>query len=767
MRIDVFDLSGKLVRENFDVSAGIDVWTSKPKSRSRVAVGEVLVFPKGGNRLPYLQDPRKPQLCDFLHNGSGDISFSYENASIVDTIFAENANGISSRERFDKLQKYIAALNFSEESEANIIAVSDEFSSEMQEQILIGSGGFRSRTRLLWRSVAAVLGAEKYLLESGAKEGSKVAVVDVQRTRTNVSVLTLTDNGGAHLVPQRKSYRNQNAHLQGFEKFVEYQYGADDGVLNAFYEHTFRGNRDEVAIWNESEKKFETKRFSLHSKFASVNRTVRVPESSDFCILLGENVSADWVSLRGKTKLITERDDENFVCEGCAKYAARKKSGDGSPVYFDEYEGLYIAVSVADEKGERIELRELVPPNPKCAGGEKIDGIENDDCYIREKWGKVDFYLCEGLPKSNDNDALKLLGQNFEKTEKKINLKLVSFVNPGQGLAVVNANADAFSRPVKMDLMKMTPAGKSLDDLNNEMNRSYPVDMPGVKASSMLWWKPDNRIAGGSVCAYVNSYMSGTKPADGNLFRKTMYPNLQSAGLKRFERIDVFGSVEGGVLPSDTGGFNFDALFSRLAADFKRKPTNDILGMISWTYQRKNPQFREVKDVARNFILNGACSGLNVVRLFTVCKNLFSEKKDLKDFLGKFLEEVFSHSTKCLWHWCRAMFGILVNNPGMLKYAGTDKDIKACIEKLSQLYKPSQGSNTRLEVLKCMLFLLGRRRYSRNFLRGAKEISEIKRCLREVEKTTPSEDAWREVLCKYLDGVGTIDGIPNFNMGDN
>lgn len=748
MKINTFDLSGKFICETREIDDACDensAWSEVPEVRveSR-AVPEVLVTPGEGNRRPYLQDPKCPELLDFTNAASNFTNaasrFSYEKARRLETFFkeAKNASGA------DLIQEYMRAMNLDRDANAvNVIAVPDDFSSKTQEYVLLGSEGARPRTFLLWRSVAATLGAEEKL--KGAKEGDRVAVVDVRRNGVGVAVLTLARNESRRLVPQRRSFRDESA-FPPSGAIVDFRYEAG-GESNDFYEHTFRGNREQVAVWEPKTGTFELKKFSLK---AVVRGLIDVPIVK-FCILIGEQANEKWCRFcSGNTRVVVEGADENFVCAGAAKYVVRKKFGGGDSVYFDAYDGLYLVVSLRDKKGERIEPKVLVPPNLRCPGGEQIDGIENKDCFIPKENDHVDFFLCEGIPSGTDKDALKRLEQRFGKMRQDVPLRLVSFVNPGQGLASVNAYADVFPHPVKMDLTQMKPAGKSLEDLNNEMRRSYPVDMPGVEARAGIW-------NGVRVRPGVDQYLGGSS-AQGDLFCRGFMVNPNASGMEKFKRVNVFGSVPGKELPGNSP--KIAKLFRRLSEDFEKSPNDDVLGMISWTYQRENPLFHDVKRYALRFVQSADNPyNLNSTRLFTACGNLFSEKGELRAFFRAFYENFVVKGTGTS-DWMRALYEMLINNPGMLKYAGTDEEIERCFLKLAQYVKIG-GRLIRLRALKCMLFLLCRRRYSSGFLqKGSKPFMDIMKSISGRNIDSPTEQAWRKALHDFLNGTGTIDGIP-------
>lgn len=741
MKINTFDLSGKFICETREIDDACDensAWSEVPEVRveSR-AVPEVLVTPGEGNRRPYLQDPKCPELLDFTNAAS---RFSYEKARRLETFFkeAKNASGA------DLIQEYMRAMNLDRDANAvNVIAVPDDFSSKTQEYVLLGSEGTRPRTFLLWRSVAATLGAEEKLKD--ANEGDCVAVVDVRRNGVGVAVLTLALNeSGRRLVPQRRSFRDESA-FPPSGAIVDFRYEAE-GESNDFYEHTFRGNREQVAVWEPKTGTFELKKFSLK---AVVRGLIDVPDVK-FCILIGEQANEKWCRFcSGNTRVVVEGADENFVCAGAAKYAVRKKFGGGDSVYFDAYDGLYLVVSLRDKKGERIEPKVLVPPNPCCPGGEQIDGIENKDCFIPKGNNYVDFFLCEGNPAETDKNALKRLEQHFNEMRQDVPLLLKTFVNPGQGLATVNAYADVFPHPVKMDLTQMKPAEKSLEDLNNEMRRSYPVDMPGVEARAGLW-------SGQRVSESVKQYLE-KQLANGGSFCCVRMENPNASGMEKFKRVNVFGTVPGKELPVDSS--EIADLFRRLSEDFEKRPNDDVLGMISWTYQRRNPLFRAVKRYALDFVQSAKNPhGLCKTRLFTACGNLFSEKEELKAFFKAFYENVVVKGAESS-NWPRALYEMLINNPEMLEYVGTDEELEKCFLKLAE-YATNNGRLIRLRALKCMLFLLCRRRYSPNFLQ--KENTPFMRNAPPYGQNigSPTERAWRKALHDFLNGNGTIDGVP-------
>lgn len=740
MIVHVYDLTGSATCSVFETSAE----NGKPQETALYAINKVLITPDAHtNRTPYLQNSEQPILQDLV-NEQGE--FSYRNACRWQEKFhdlAECGNAGVINHFFEALSQEL----YFGQADRNIILIPDNFSPNTQEHILRNCRLPREKTYLLWRSVAVAIGYGEEL----GKE-NEIAVVDIQANETMVSKLAILDYKGKR-IPQRRAYKvlepdkGFNLSLPYFrlkDKGSREHYVDEGGKTNSFYDSTFYGIEGNCVIWNETKRSFESRCFVRKS-----SDSLTVPsyyfKTGTLCIQIGGNSSA----LPNHQNLLRDKDNKHMLY-GAAQFGAAAHTN--RILYFDQCDGLYLVVG--NRREQRYRAKELIPVNKYSPGGKPIIGEMNDDCYLEANSPAARFYLLTGEGDDLNSTPLKLYTHEFDvgREHGKAKLKLYPSIIPGQGIAQVRVESHIIQGDVHLDLLKMNDTDKTINTL--KMPLRWPIAIPGVVAQTSIWKRT-------AVQLHVRDYIR-RGIADGSMFAQSQWPNRLKNGEERFVRWNVFGSKEGRERPQDSS-FDFDKFFSELSLDYATckdiNHKNDLLGMISWTYCRSDELFQEVKRDCKHFI-QGHQTNLDSRRLFTACANLFYTDDELKLFFNSFSNFirncVSSKETRGLANWTRALSELLINHPHMLSLF-SDNLCCNTIKNLGKLIKHVRYEPNKLRFsLKCILYLLSRRKYNYDFYSSSREIDFMKNALSYL---SPLYDM-RIIVEKFLDGTATIDDIP-------
>lgn len=740
MIVHVYDLTGSATCSVFETSAE----NGKPQETSSHSINRVLIIPETHtNRAPYLQHNEQPILQDLV-NEKGE--FSYRNAWHWQEYFHDLEEGGNA----GVISHFFEALSqesYFGQADRNIILIPDNFSPNTQEYILRNCRLSREKTYLLWRSVATAIGYRKRLQDAKVKNGEEIAIIDIQACETQVSILTMLEHEGK-LIPQRRAYKSKSnayPYHQGEESSITYTNAS--GKRSDFYNSTFYGKEGDCVVWNDMHRRFEVQSFKPDDGPTLIipYYCIRSVQEETCCIQIGGSSSA----LPYHQKMLMDRDNKHMLY-GAAKFGVLAHTN--KILYFDQCDGLYLVVG--NRREQRYRAKELIPLNKYSPGGKPVIGEMNEDCYLEANSPAASFYLLTGEREDLNSTPLKLYTHEFEvgREHAKSKLKLYPSIIPGQGIAQVRVESDIIQGDVHLDLLKMNETKETINTL--KMPLRWPIAIPGVVAQTSIWLKRGVQL---SVRDYIRREI-----ADGSMFAQSQWPNRFKDGEERFERWNVFGSREGRERPKDPS-FDFDNFFSELSLDYatcsdvNRK--NNLLGMISWTYCRSDELFQEVKRDCIHFI-QGHHTDLDSRRLFTACANLFYTDDELKLFFNAFSDFirscVISEETRGLASWTRALSELLINHPHMLSLF-SDNLCSNTIKNLGKLIKHVRYEPNKLRFsLKCILYLLTRRKYNYDFYSSNREIEFMKYALSYL---SPLYDM-RIIVEKFLDGTATIDDIP-------
>lgn len=773
----VFDISGSKKYYSFTALGKMDA-----KQVKSYDLSPVVVIPRNHekiNKKPYLMDRNNIKLDDLISSYEHP-SFDFSNLYSIDKLMLNLDYGIennSSRYKVNKTNKntnkndYLRhwfSLSRSKISQqldndglksprVNIIPIPDRLSVDAQDEILKSFGG-NGKNVLLWRSVAACIGIEEVLLNSGLKEGSIVEVIDCNSTGVVVSKITMHEENG-RLIPGHRIYYDCDSGQRKTENYPleeDYMsYDAASGIL---------------PFDISSQETFES-RTPTNPRICKNYKLSNIP---DFVIALGDCTAFSF-SLVSSNALYKDKNGE-CVVKGAGRFANRMSNKIVS--YFDECDELSLVIFT---KQETVLFKTLIKGTDKLKGGINVKTDRIDGIKLQKGSDEVRFFLRLGAP---DRDKpLKVLTQKFKVDEelsnnpREIELSLYPSLVAGQGRAkvrvtVTNPKDNKIFKAVDLNWEEMTDAyskkkvnyravRETLNTLEESLERSFPVSVPSVRAShdKFLNIKP-------MIEDYVKGYSSVEDLRNWNN-NQSGWPYKSSSGVERFQRENCFGKD----LFTNAYGFTDDD--KRLIDKFLRKLNHDalknwsdadpILTKIGWTYSGAYfPTVIEeiLKDLERAAENGGGC----VPQKFTICENLMSDDKQFVRYMKAFMKRMRVHDR--LQDWLRGTHMILFHNDNFLGDSSISiKDYYALMDNLIEYYKekikiinsPLSGS-----ALTVMIFLLKVRRFHPDFCKPdaddvSREFYERLYKITEPTKTYERNGALKKMLRAFLIGKGSLD----------
>lgn len=664
---------------------------------------ELLVKGARENEKPYLQDFSRPNI---------DPAREWWTLGEILEGIRMSPRGMAERQR---LKDYFEQLAAQVEADRWVVLVPDDWPASLLEQILVSIPIPRSRVFLLWRSVAACLSA------IGRLEGEKqVAVIDGNTDGSVlVSKLEIEDCGG-RLVPRRLAYRRMKGQL--FRRFPETVRAEPSGS----WTHP-KPRRTEIP-WD-------------------TQQAIRVFASDCRCWI----ETRQTVSPPSSTRML----DGNVALGGRLFDQLR---GQGKVAYFDELEGLYLVVTRKVGYEEKPVPVALVEPDERFPGGTEYKGPEIRDFTMKAGENSLNIYLAEGKPQPDT--PLKLASTNLEhEIQQAERLIITTRMTPGQGLAFCTFRFESghLPKPVRIDLSKMKdpPPGepRTLLEIEENLPRSFPPDLPLVEASPSLFWRiqPD-----------LKDYMAGRAGLDGSEFAKARRkpPPTNPSPIDRLRRINVFGNAPEARLPMLAEEFDFDGLFQKLARDCKKDletsslVSSPFLRLIAWTYQSDCPFFASIKENFLQRYENGMPLGGAGCTLLCHLLGAPKEIRRLFRIMKRTIVRGMEDGRKIPQYNARICYSLLQFHPDILSQVSTSE----CTELMDALQwqycqHPSNG------FLRAMLFLLNRRRYDRDFYRVDWDEDNLPAWLAEPSWSKTREEL-RLAFIAYVCGKGTLEGLP-------
>ncbi len=675
-----------------------------------------LVYPKKHrNARPFIQNPHRPS----LEPG--------ERVSLQEIIRKRD---------FVRLADYLRQLHGLLRGSRWIVLVPDDWQPEWLEAVIRARPPALARDRmfLLWRSVAAALGAmERYDFPN---RGSLVVADGYQLAEYNaVEIRFMRERKTGRILPQRSSVSLHSNDCEGCTDVRFY--------LNRSY-------RDQSAVYKLGN------RHTLH---------------------LGIGLLRPINFINSHEGMAYSVRDE-ILRAGVQRYLREESKGLIS--YFDELDGLYLVIQT---KGEEVEFKPLVEPDEFFPGGTLYKGSKQKGGALPAGATKLSLYLLQG--KQRDNVLLKEMVENLEyATPQTADIFFEASITPGQGLASVMFSADFLEKPLPLDLTKLTTSEYTKARIEREMKRHFPPVMPFVEASDAIWESVEyetslylrtGRLPSATGLFYKpQPYWGAVDPEAGGGYRHfgfdRFFDSEKMSPIDLLKRENVFGNAPGHKYP--IADFDWDALFQRLASDYHQG--KNVLRMIAWTYQCDNSSFEFIRKACyRQYVMNGC--GLSTVE-YTFCANCFAAGDEricgmLRTALKRIAGGVAGENEY------RLAYNLLQFHPDAVEGISSELCELAFMRVYRQYnqypfldrygrYKGTQEVKMAGYFIKCMLFLLHRRRYDPSFLMRSEDWEPNGFLAEQLPTRTLTQEGHEKTRVSFLNyvrGHGTIEGIP---LGD-
>ncbi len=440
----------------------------------------------------------------------------------------------------------------------------------------------------------------------------------------------------------------------------------------------------------------------------------------------------------------------------------------------------------------------MIKANPYLPGGIVTKGVEIDDlCILKgSKNAQFNFHLGDI---NNNNAQLRHYIQEFpieEPLDENRSLLLSASVIPGQGYAEVlieDNNTEKLFPPIELDWKHMNPAFENGEKvtkayLEKHLERSFPPDVPPVIS----------KYAVESASASLSSQLYDLVNLDlgcGMFYNQSTWPyiNDKNKGIERFVRQNVFGSYSkqkgheySFPKVSKITGQDYINAFNEIAEIYNGdKPIkligaffmgddDQIVRFLAWSYLRYDldgkllPQLTKATNkVIKHLELKAgfACPASYASYLANM---IVTQEEFEKVFLVFY--RALKNKDGGVANWCRAMYQILMYTPFI--YSESDTIAEYAVPCMQELVKHLRNESHKGKwkavdnILRAMLYLLKRRVIDKSFCKKDNPdglYKMVKDALFEAEMGilgVPFLQDTIETIIKYMDGAGTLDGIP-------
>ena len=682
-----------------------------------------LVYPvRHRNARPFLQNPHRPSL---------------EPGEVV------RLGEILRKRDEKKLRDYFRQLYGLLRGDRWIVLTPDDWEAEWLEKVKRAqpSALAKDKVFLLWRSVAAALG-----------------VMETRNFRYKESLVV----ADGHMVP---SYN-----------VVELRFMRDPKS------HRVLPQRSSVRLHGSTVPNCTDVRFYLGCSFSDQSAVYRLGEKSTYRLGTGMLSSANFVV---PTSTFNYSETDSLLLAGVKRFV-REESQELTS-YFDERDALSLVVQ---NRREEVEFKTLVEHEECSPGGKAYFGALTKGGALQMGATKLTLNLLEG--EQRDDALLKEMVVNLE--EKAPNTSDIYFeasMTPGQGLASVLFKVDCIDKPLSLDLRELHLSKYTKSRIEREMKRHFPPVMPLVEASEAIWegvparhW----RTIAESVYAYLNDgeipppdtfaqaqpYWGKVDPTGKTSYRKfgdsRYFDESVMSPIDKLKRENVFGNSPIHRTPRDVD-MNWGALFRRLSQDYK--DGKNVLRLIAWSYQYDAPYFEFMRKAFYDRYVKW--SGDLETMEITFCANNFpSNDLRVEGLVDKVLSRIGKGQYK--QEELRLAYNLMQFHPESMRGMSSDVCEKA-MNRLGYDYNHypfwrngswGGGGSTKAAgyYLKCMLFILHRRRFDPTFFRRAETWTPggfLGENLPTHTDSLQNHERTRIAFIQYVRGRGTIDGIP---LGD-
>lgn len=668
-----------------------------------------LIYPSSHpNARPFIQNPHRPS------KESGK--------EVVLSEIVRTKDGAQLQDYFRQLYGLLGGSRW-------VVLVPDNWEAQWLEKVKRAYPPALSKNKLflLWRSVAAALGMmEKQ--DFVCNESLVIADGYTVPTYNAIEIRFMREVETGRILPQRASARlhsNESPNVKDLRFVVNKSFSETKYVYNL--------------------ATFDTER-------------------------LGTGILSSCNFISNDPKLLYFNDDE-ILRTGVRRYL--QEESEGLISYFDERETLSLVVQ---NRAEEIEFKTLVEHEECSPGGRPYSKkLEDSGVFLQQGHSNLSLFLLEG--KSQDDAPLKELNVKLDQEmSKTIPISFDVQMTPGQGLASVACEADFLEEELFLDLTEMKNSSKTKASIEREMKRHFPPVMPYVEASEELWsneiafelnyYLMDKRYPRAETFAKARSYWGHGKDFD---------PERMSP-IDILKRENVFGNHPKHRTPRNMK-IDKGALFEKLAKDYNRTHNKDILRLIAWTYQYDAECFEPIRKSLYEYYVKWHGS-LNPIEV-SFCANNFAQGDSR-------VSEILARALDCIGKGgyeideLRLAYNLMQFHPKSLESVDTGICNKAMRHLMDDYntypfwikgkWQTGWGGKNETKVagyyIKCMLFLLHRRRFDSNFFKCSETWSPsgfLNQALPPITLALQNHEQARIAFINYARGHGSIEGVP---LGD-
>ena len=618
---------------------------------------------------------------------------------ILEDFFSEYGRLISIEKR---------KVGITEEPDRTVITVPDWFEDKNQDKLMHAARSSCRSPILLWRSIAAFLGAESKISRHLLADGDWVMIDDATSTTRSLTLLKMHQSG---------------------ERFIpgHYIFWDTESTKKRIREELYpvMKLKDRYSAWNnEFSLIFQEKNkfLSIYDDSPNANTIKYIPGKirPKIVITLGD----DKCCFSASQNLFDEKND--FISKGAKRFTSLIERGE-TP-YYEECKALYMVIITSEEQ---VALKTLIPYNETLPAGRPVQQQEITGISLQKGSDSVEFNLL--FSSETDENKLKemplrTLKQKLNMSDELINhpqevpLKLKPSVEAGQGQAKVEIiQSDRITKrilnPVNLDWEKMKESGKSVSYIEEHMPRSFPVDIPPVRFDRD---KFRNALPG------IKTFLTRLGNVDDINLAKSTFVNKDASGIKKLERSSVFGmpTLHQTGLPFDSESKEISIeLFHKLRQEYNRTNDSKILRQIAWTYQGK--YFEDIKDEVLNEAYSAATMQKGMIQQkITCCANLLTKDSERINFIKVFSARIIEPTS--VGNWCRGAYQVLMYSSTFLdpsiEKGLTKRELQICMRRLiiaSSANKDKESTQKYIDM--CMFFLLKGRRYHPDFCKKTSE----------------------------------------------
>lgn len=481
----------------------------------------------------------------------------------------------------------------------------------------------------------------------------------------------------------------------------------------------------------------------------------------------------------------SEENRHNILVSGAKRYVEARDQDE--VCYYDELDPLWLVVQ---NRAEEVEFKSLIQHNECHPGGKEYVGDRIEGGKLQMSSRKVSLNLLWGH--QADTVRLKQVEQGLdEPIERDTDIHFEARVTPGQGLATIMFTAAFIKEPRPIELQNMKDTDLTKARIEREMKRHFPPVMPYVEASEAIWNGTPSKhwcTVAESVEAYLSAgdipppdtfaqaqpYWGAVDPTGKTSYRKfgvsRYFDESAMSPVDKLKRENVFGNSPAHRTPKNAG-VDWDSLFKQLARDYKNE--ENVLRLIAWSYQYDAQCFEFMRKAFYDRYVKW--SGDLETMEITFCANNFpSNDIRVEGILGEVIFRISEGLYK--QEELRLAYNLMQFHPeamGGLSSAVCEKAMK----RLAYDYNHypfwrngawGGGGSTKAAgyYLKCMLFILHRRRFDATFLQRTETWMPggfLGRSLPTHTEPLRNHERTRVAFIQYVRGHGTIEGIP---LGD-